>query len=189
MGKHRRKWGVREQCFTERDRAAANTAEKSRKMSTEDSLQLSWRSGPGRSLRGAEARGWEGQRKRGGLSQAGPDSVTFSEAVWRQDGEVKGNGENPLSCHSQGREGGWGDHPVWAGPLLTLEQQSPHHHPDCSTNSLLHTEGGSRVYEQLDQPAHLSACPPLPPLPTLPLTVATSQPGEEGLKKQPAQAL
>lgn len=115
--------------------------------------------------------------------------MTFSEAVWRQDGEVKGNGENPLSCHSQGREGGWGDHPVWAGPLLTLEQQSPHHHPDCSTNSLLHAEGGSRVYEQLDQPAHLSACPPLPPLPTLPLTVATSQPGEEGLKKQPAQAL
>ena len=40
------------QCFIERDRAAANTAEKSRKMSTEESLQLSWRSWPGRSLSG-----------------------------------------------------------------------------------------------------------------------------------------
>ena len=113
-------------------------------------------------------------------------SVTFSEAVWRQDGEVKGNGENPLSCHSQGREGGWGDHPAWAGPLLTLEQQSP---PTTTRIVLLApyctvgAGGGSHVYEQLDQPAHLSACPPLPPLPTLPLTVATRQAGEEGLKE------
>ena len=117
--------------------------------------------------------------------------MTFSEAVWRQDGEVKGNGENPLSCHSQGREGGWGDHPAWAGPLLTLEQQSP---PTTTRIVLLApyctvgAGGGSHVYEQLDQPAHLSACPPLPPLPTLPLTVATSQ-ERKALKRQPAQAL
>lgn len=44
--------------------------------------------------------------------------------------------------------------------------------------------GGSHVCEQLDRAAHLPVPSPLPPLPALPLTVATSQPGEEGLKER-----
>lgn len=42
--------------------------------------------------------GWRGQKKGRPLPGWVRLPVTDSEALWRQDGEAKCNGKNPLSC-------------------------------------------------------------------------------------------
>lgn len=45
-----------------------------------------------------KAEGWRGQKKGRPLPGWVRLPVTYSKAVWRQDGEAKPNGKNPLSC-------------------------------------------------------------------------------------------
>lgn len=86
-------------CITNRECAAADSAERSRMMWMEEwplpleKLKSCWTE-----QRGLKPESRRGQKKRRPLPGWIRLPVTYSKAAWRQDGEAKSDDQNPLSC-------------------------------------------------------------------------------------------